>query len=63
MGRAVEEATNLCFIVTLKVSLSVLQVSIEPRQPPLCQPATVRAARRYDSVTVAGCGNRHRVNP
>jgi len=29
VGRAVEEATNFCLIVTLKVSLSVLQVSTE----------------------------------
>jgi hypothetical protein len=57
MGHAVEEATNFCFIVTLTVSLSVLQVSTEPRRAPQSQPVTVRAARRYESVTVAGSGN------
>ena len=39
-----EEATNFCIIVTLQVSLFVLQVSTEPRQAPQCQPVTVRAA-------------------
>jgi hypothetical protein len=62
MGRAVEEATNFCFVLTLKVSFSVLQVSTEPRQTPQSQPVTVRAVLRYDSVTVVGNGNRHRVN-